>query len=107
MSKEAFAKKFATDKTFAQKVCGLKTVEEIKALTQAEGIGLSDEEAGSVLSKLQKMNEDGITLDDMTLDLAAGGSGAPGPGCFYAKDEGKPGTMTSPSIVGCARKHNA
>ena len=100
MSKEAFAKKFATDKAFAEKVWGLKSAEETKALAQAEGFNLTDEEASSILSKLQQMNQDGMTLDDMTLDLAAGGSGI---------DCGKIQMpichdMTSPPIESCFRK---
>lgn len=76
MSKEAFAKKFAEDKEFAEKVFALDTLEDAKAFNAKEGFEFSDEEITAFLAEMAKLKDE--TMSDDDLDLAVGGFMADG-----------------------------
>jgi len=71
MDREEFAKRFAEDKEFAEKILSLNTIEEAKAFGASEGLEHSDEEIAAFLAEIKKLKEGQISDED--LDAAVGG----------------------------------
>jgi len=71
MGKEEFMKKFAEDKGFAEKVLGLRSLDDAKALIASEGFEFSDEQVSAFLDGLKKLISSSMSDED--LDLAVGG----------------------------------
>jgi len=74
MNKEAFIKRFSTDREFMKKAMKVSSIEEAKSLAKNEGYDFSDDEINQFLAGVEKLKAtQGGQLNEESLELVAGG----------------------------------
>ena len=74
MNKEAFIKRFSTDREFAEKAMKVSNLEEARSLAKNEGYNFSDDEINQFFAGVEKLKAtQGGHMNEESLELVAGG----------------------------------
>jgi len=74
MNREAFIKRFSTDREFAEKALKVSSIEEARALAKQDGFEFNDEEINQFFAGVEKLKaSQGGHLNEESLELIAGG----------------------------------
>ena len=74
MNREAFIKRFSTDRDFAERALKVSSIGEAKALAKQDDYEFSDEEINQFLAGVEKLKAAGDSqLNEEALELASGG----------------------------------